>query len=159
MNQLELRDIHLPDDSLWWPLAPGWWLLVLLLIVLAGLFWWLRKHYRRRGLYRSCQRQFSQLRSDIIKGQSENAVTEISTFLRRVLISYQGRDSSAGLSGENWIAAIRKLDQASIFNDEQIEFLAYAQYQQNASCDIDDLLTKTGHWVRQLPKEPDRAPV
>ena len=32
MNELQLRDIHLPESSLWWPPAPGWWILALLLI-------------------------------------------------------------------------------------------------------------------------------
>jgi len=34
----ELRDIHVPQVSMWWPLAPGWWLLIALLLaaVVAG---------------------------------------------------------------------------------------------------------------------------
>ena len=42
MNELELRDIHLPEASLWWPPAPGWWisaLLLLLLMLLVILLW------------------------------------------------------------------------------------------------------------------------
>ena len=29
----ELRDIHVPQVSMWWPLAPGWWVVLALLIV------------------------------------------------------------------------------------------------------------------------------
>jgi hypothetical protein len=27
----QLKDIHLPDDISWWPLAIGWWLLITIL--------------------------------------------------------------------------------------------------------------------------------
>ena len=46
MNELGLKDIHLPDVGLWWPLAPGWWLLLILVLLviyyLPRLLRWLR---------------------------------------------------------------------------------------------------------------------
>ena len=35
MNPPVLRDIHLPDASLWWPPAAGWWVVLILMVVLA----------------------------------------------------------------------------------------------------------------------------
>ena len=29
----QLRDIHLPEPILWWPLAPGWWVLIVLYFI------------------------------------------------------------------------------------------------------------------------------
>ncbi|MBL4711699.1 MAG: DUF4381 domain-containing protein [Gammaproteobacteria bacterium] len=39
MNEqaLNLKDIHLPEPILWWPLAPGWWMVIALLFVAVGL--------------------------------------------------------------------------------------------------------------------------
>ena len=160
MNPLDLRDIHVPGDSLWWPLAPGWWILILSFIAFTIGIRWMVKRYRRRSLYRSCQAQFAQLRSDIKKGQiDKNPAAEISIFLRRVLISYQGRDNGASLYGEDWISAVGSLDTHSVFNEQHMEFLAYAQYKKDATIDVNELLEKTGQWVSQLPKEMERASV
>lgn len=54
----QLRDIHLPEPILWWPLAPGWWLLIIMAVVLAA--WLVRilynkysaRLYRRQALKR-----------------------------------------------------------------------------------------------------------
>ena len=35
MNELPLRDIHLPDAVSWWPPAIGWWLLAIIIVALA----------------------------------------------------------------------------------------------------------------------------
>jgi len=32
VNELPLKDIHLPDAITWWPLAIGWWLLIVMVI-------------------------------------------------------------------------------------------------------------------------------
>ncbi len=52
MNELELRDIHLPDASLWWPLAPGWWIAAALLLVLGLLTPWLIRRLRYKPVNR-----------------------------------------------------------------------------------------------------------
>ncbi|WP_460875372.1 DUF4381 domain-containing protein [Rhodanobacter koreensis] len=46
-----MRDIHLPPELSWWPLAPGWWALAVLLLaaLLLGAWWW-RRH--RHGIRR-----------------------------------------------------------------------------------------------------------
>ena len=52
MNAPELRDIHLPEASLWWPPGPGWWGLALLLAALAFGAWWLRRRLRFKSVAR-----------------------------------------------------------------------------------------------------------
>ena len=49
-ESLPLKDIHLPADVPWWPLAPGWWVLLAALLVLTLLIHWLAVW--RRGVSR-----------------------------------------------------------------------------------------------------------
>ena len=44
-TQLPLRDLHLPPDIGWWPMAPGWW--VLLAIAAAALVWLSYQYFLR----------------------------------------------------------------------------------------------------------------
>ena len=48
----QLRDIHLPEPILWWPLAPGWWVLIVLCLAFA--IWFISKAVQRwrANLYR-----------------------------------------------------------------------------------------------------------
>ena len=52
MNELELKDIHLPDAGLWWPPAPGWWVAAALLLVLVLLTPWLLRRLRYKPVKR-----------------------------------------------------------------------------------------------------------
>ena len=55
MNQPELRDIHLPEASLWWPPAPGWWISLALILLLAWLLPSLLRWLRHKPLRRLSQ--------------------------------------------------------------------------------------------------------
>ncbi|WP_371168869.1 DUF4381 domain-containing protein [Aliiroseovarius sp. 2305UL8-7] len=98
LAQLEkLRDIHLPEQIGWWPLAPGWWILLAstCAAVLAALAWnILRKHTTRYLALREL---------DQITDQDPIAfATNLSVLLRRVAIS---KDASNGqLKDQNWVS-------------------------------------------------------
>jgi len=62
MNGLELRDIHLPEGSLWWPPAPGWWLLLVLLGLVSLAAWWSLQRRRHPSLRRLSLRQLDAIR-------------------------------------------------------------------------------------------------
>lgn len=100
MNDLPLRDIHLPAPIDWWPPAPGWiglgvLLLVLLLIVL------LRSRKKATPLALAI-RQLESLRGS---GQSpREGLKALNALLKQAAMSTYGRDSVAGLEGEGWRA-------------------------------------------------------
>ena len=104
-SQLPLRDLHLPAEIGWWPLAPGWWLLIALL---AGGFalllyrGWLRfLHNRPR---RAALRKLSGVRGAFEHGADPvELATEISQILRRAMLAYAPRADVAGLTGSRWL--------------------------------------------------------
>lgn len=101
---LPLRDIHLPDSISWWPLAPAWWItfgVVLLLICIALIF-------IKRCLRPSLKRQAIKTLDIIEKAfqETENGaqcLSELSVFLRRVVISQNPLQNCAGLTGNAWL--------------------------------------------------------
>ena len=104
-TQIPLRDLHLPADIGWWPLAPGWWLLIALALV--GLFLLMRRawrRYRRSAHRRIALRALKRLRAQYEEGA--DAVTlavELSELLRRAMLAYAPRNEVAGLTGEAWL--------------------------------------------------------
>ena len=47
LEQIPLRDLHLPEAISWWPLAPGWWVVIGLTMVLIGVI--LQRYLERRA--------------------------------------------------------------------------------------------------------------
>ena len=54
-QNLDLRDIHLPDPISWWPIAPGWWLVIVSLFLIIAVIFILRKIYLgKQFIYINC---------------------------------------------------------------------------------------------------------
>ena len=110
MDQLPLRDLHLPEPIGWWPLAPGWWIVIA--IVLFALGWLLLRAWRkyqfhapRRYAIRelaSVEAQYLEHRNPVTLGQ------QLSELLRRTMLAYAPRHEVAGLTGEAWLEWLDK---------------------------------------------------
>lgn len=104
-TQLPLRDLHLPDQIGWWPLAPGWWFVLLLAASAFGYLIWLA--YRKRQYNaprRFALRELAHCEAEYLKHR--NPVTlgkQLSELLRRGMLAYAPREEVAGLTGEAWL--------------------------------------------------------
>ena len=158
MNELDLRDIHLPDASLWWPLAPGWWLLLALLMLAGLLLWWLLHRRRHPPLTRTCLDELDSIRRAHGAGQSDHATLgAITRLLRRTLISHGNRATEAAITGTAWIQRLQQLSPRHGFSEAQLHLLAYERYRANPDCDIDGLLQACESWIRNLPRGGHRV--
>ncbi len=158
MKELELKDIHLPDGSLWWPLAPGWWLLLALVTLgLLGLLWlnWRRHH---RPVARLSMDELDNIRQAHAGGQQQrDTVNAIAGLLRRTLISYRGRVQHAASTGEDWLAELDRLAPRNVFSDEHKQLLTQGRYRAGVDCDVDGLLRACDGWIRNLPRGQGRV--
>lgn len=137
MNELPLRDIHLPDAVSWWPPAIGWWLLPLVLVALGFAIYQLikfKKQYRAKPAYKKIalgeltliKQQFNDNES------SMELLRAISGLLRRITLSYLPREKVASITGEQWIQQLNTLTPEAVFSDELGQLITNASYQKNS---------------------------
>jgi hypothetical protein len=158
MNDLPLKDIHLPDGILWWPPAPGWWVLAVVLIVLLLLMpklwrWLLYKpvgSLSLKALY--LIRQKHQHQAD-----SKQTLQAITTLLRRTVMSQSGRIGHAGLVGDDWLKQLNQMSNRDCFTQAQGELLKHGRYQpiteDQIVSEIDSLLQSCENWIKSLHKD------
>jgi hypothetical protein len=152
-GQLGLRDIHLPGDISWWPLALGWWVLALALIG-SGIFFALR--YFRYRRHRAACRDLRKLSAEIKAGGDPRlCAIRASTTLRRFAMT-MAKDSAevAGLTGRRWLSYLESRTGGSAFSDGAGQLLLTAPYRavdDSAADDSLELCSVCEDWVRAQP--------
>lgn len=155
MNELPLRDIHLPEAVSWWPPAIGWWLLPVILVLIALLFYKLNKMRLLRK--QTAYRKMAQTELDMIRKQfndkqdSAELIRSVSTLLRRIALSYMPRETIASLTGKQWINQLNDLASEKIFTHEIATLLEQAPYRQHSDFNQDELLNTCKKWIDALP--------
>lgn len=154
MNELPLRDIHLPESVSWWPPAPGWWLLMALFILLMVTGLWLYRRHRNPGIRKLAMRELDRIRRIDAHNQDPlETLQECSKLLRRVAMSMTGRQQSASLIGDAWRSRLHQLSDYR-FSDSFINTLVDAPYQPHTSIDSRAMLDECQQWLNKLRKEP-----
>lgn len=104
-TQIPLRDLHLPAEIGWWPLAPGWWVLLgLLAIGAAVLIYRAFLRWRANRARRIALRQLTALAAEYeTSGDATRLAKHLSELLRRVVLAYSPRAEVAGLTGDAWL--------------------------------------------------------
>lgn len=155
MNQtpLPLRDIHLPDTVLWWPLALGWWFIIaILLILVLGMGWFYyvnRKSKQEQQIVADALIVLQQLTEEENKAA---LIRGISRLLRRVCISLYGRQQVAGLTGERWLRFLDRKGKTTAFSQGIGRLLLDYPYQQQVDYSRQALLTLVQAWLQQQRK-------
>lgn len=152
-TELALRDIHLPPEISWWPLAWGWWLVISLVVLglLALVWWWLQRPTSTARMNLSAQtsalqeleRIESQYRHDPL-----GLVRELSVLLRRIAISLYGRRSVAGLTGVSWLQFLDKQGGSPVFSQRFQQALTELPYRAQGSADVSALVQEVRQWLR-----------
>ena len=126
MEELPLRDIHLPEPVGWWPPAIGWWLLLLLMLALAGVLTvWVRNRRRETPIKRALRQLADIEKADL---ESRERLQMLSGLMKRVALSLEARETVAGLAGQNWLAWLAEHTGDDRFNLALGRLLAEAPY-------------------------------
>jgi hypothetical protein len=166
----QLRDIQGITGVSWWPLATGWWLLLAVLVALAFAAYHWRTILRLRvpipgitlGTWRwDAAAQLRSLRRRAREGQEpKTTVDELSELLRRIAMARWGRESCAGLTGEEWLAWLAAKDPAGFPWEVRGRLLATAPYAPPGALserDILALIDAAYSWVSAPNPKPARS--
>ena len=151
-TELALRDIHLPTEISWWPLAWGWWLLIVLAVLglVALVWWWLKRPAHTQQINLSAQASALQ-ELDRIEQQYKNEplglVRELSVLLRRIAISLYGRRSVAGLTGITWLQFLDKQGGSPVFSQRFQQALTELPYRAQGNVDVQALVQEVRQWL------------
>jgi len=155
-EEIPLRDLHLPEMTGWWPMAPGWWVLVgLAACGLLYLAWQAFRKFQRNAARRRALSQLRYLKAEYSwTGDALSLGVRLSELLRRAMLAYAPRDEVAGLTGSNWLEWLDRGLPERIFSEgpgRNIESLPYRKPDLDTSdFDIDGLIDA----VRQRLQTP-----
>ena len=104
-QELPLRDLHLPELTNWWPLAPGWWfvgaLVLMAMVLLLRRLW---RRWQHNSARRLALRRLKLISTEFERGSSAPALgKELSELTRRAMLAYAPRSAIAGLTGNDWL--------------------------------------------------------
>lgn len=158
MNEIPLKDIHLPDMSLWWPPALGWWVLLILIVGLVVGLPYLWRWLKHKSVKKLSLIEFQQITKTFDQQEDKRRlVGELSTLLRRILMSYQGRHDTAALSGTNWVEHLNELVAEPCFSHEEEGLLAQGQYQRDPDFDTQRFMQNCEGWINALPRRSNHV--
>ena len=147
----QLRDIHLPQEISWWPLAPGWWILIALLVIGAVIAF--RTLYRRRkhDVSRQVLKQLLQMNQ---LTPNRQRLADLTQLLRRVSLYYLPRDKVAALP---LLTLIKQTQEVANYQltERSIELLTEAHYQPEcviATAEWHQLLDDSQQLIKSIPR-------
>lgn len=155
LNQLPLRDIHLPEAVAWWPLAWGWWLLLALVVLVAVAAVW---SYRSRIRQRAAIRGLRAVAQSLANGGSPiDCIQQISVIVRRYVMSTFTGQAVAGMTGDAWLRFLDSRwarDEFSAGIGRVLVFGPYAPPNRVDSNDVAALNELCVDWLRAQPRRP-----
>ncbi|PCJ31544.1 MAG: hypothetical protein COA99_17120 [Moraxellaceae bacterium] len=145
----QIADIHLPAAVSAWPPAYGWWIATVLIIVI--LVFIVRALIAKRRNKRYKKEATSALAN--IKQQYQTndntleALEAINALLKQTSITRYGRNNTAGLNGDSWLAFLDRTGNTKDFTKGPGRSLTYTLYTPNPVAPIDELLDITKKWI------------
>ncbi len=157
IQSLPLRDIKLPAEPGFWPLAPGWWVVIVLLLLL--LIWAAVKGYqynRKKRRWLQIDQQLSKLEFSFQQSNNkQELLTEISMFLRRFVKFQLKQNTASSLAGHAWITHLDQYQPGTFTKFET----ALTQGVFESACDYDphQLLHVTRDFIKKQVMRPNKT--
>ena len=156
----QLRDVHLPPEVDWWPLAIGWWVLIALsllsLIVLIV-------RYRRLSFKTRYSRMALIELKELQNKYDKNWLVQLDVLLKRSSLAHFQKNTVASLTEQQWIDFLLSTGSLTngenIWTDDSLRLLKDGVFRQSNSIDREQqeiLFKQSKIWLEQLPKREHR---
>lgn len=159
-QQLDLKDIHLPDTIAWWPPAIGYWIIIACILSGIAIFFAIKTYRKRTAIKRLALKEFNLIHKNYITNSNKKQlVTALSELLRRAAISTYPLSDCAGLTGQEWLHWLDKqLTKSTLtFTDGSGHLLTDFIYSSSQEPNnVDDLIKLSQQWLKKLPPAQDR---
>lgn len=148
-QQLDLKDIHLPDAIGWWPPAMGWWLLAILIPLLCFSLFWFYKRVTRKTAVKTAKKLLLSIKQDT-QATDQDKLIQLSALVRRVAISLSPRQEVASLTGHAWLSHLDNSVTGTPFTQGEGHVLADAHYKKisDTALDIPSLIKVCEGWLK-----------
>ena len=159
MEQLPLKDIHIPEPIGIWPLAWGWYGLIGLLIVIIIALIYGIKRIKQRAAIKSAAKLLAAIKQQ--KQDNLQSLADLSIWLRRVVITVAPRSDVASLTGTAWLNYLDSVFTDAPFSQGVGRCLADSPYRKNLpeDIDIDQLFSLCERWLaKQKPRIAVKLP-
>lgn len=137
----QLADIATPSPVSWMPQTWGWAALAIVLVLLAAWGFWRWHTYRQANRYRrEALAELSALEAHLAGAQDRaQLLVSIAALLKRTALGAWQRPAVASLSGQGWVAFLRKSAGSSGFPDDAATLLDDLEYRAGRSLgDVDE---------------------
>lgn len=151
-----LRDVHLPEQVSWWPLAIGWWIIIALVILILGLVVYKLLQKKRRRQYRKIAQIELEGHYADWKQQRDTAqyLRSANSLLKRCVIHAQLTAenappiANAGTIGRDWGRLLLSLTPSPL-SAQSLDALSIHCYQPTPKVDISSLHKELCIWLRK----------
>jgi len=162
----QLKDVALPADPGWWPLAIGWWIAILAALIVCGVAYFLINRVlkkREQDTWRTMALiEHQRISDEFSTGKNRNkTLAELSVLMRRVALAVQSRRSVASLTDDQWLQSLDIIGETSEYTDGVGNLLYRHQYQRELQIDDDAVselfeltkstVKKAGHHTSNRP--------
>lgn len=144
-----LKDIYLPKEVPFWPIAYGWWILlglIIFIIICIFIFREIRKSIKRRK-----DLIIKDFRDKVFAQKPEEFVLAISVYLKRIAMDKFPKDNPHSLHGDKWLEYLDKRLKTKDFTTGSGKALlnSYAPRELNTQ-EQEELLAVAEKWLRTV---------
>jgi hypothetical protein len=136
IQDLPIRDIHLPEAISWFPPAIGWWFIAIFVPIMTYFLIALIQRLFQKTAIKDAKKLLKQLQTnDALTPLAK--VCELSVLLRRVAVSRDSESNVGGLTGRAWLDYLDSSLKDAPFKNGSGRCLADAPYQKELPIDVD----------------------